>query len=284
MADPAGFFIDDEHAYAPLRALGVEVEAVPWTRGNVAWSSYSLVVIRSTWDYQDDPDAFLGVLEEIERQGVALENPLELVRWSLDKSYLRDVAARGVPIVPTVFRDRLFPGGLARLFDEVGSDQAVIKPLLSGNAQGAFRLDAGVVRERAGEIEEYYRERALIAQPFVRSVLDDGEHSLFTIDGEYSHAVLKVPKPGDFRVQEEHGGEIRAVVAGEALRRAGDVALAAIPHPALYARADFVRANDSESFWLMELELVEPSMYLRMDPGAPARFAKAIAARLSRMR
>ncbi len=281
LADPADYVIDDEHAYEPLRALGWRVEAVPWNRPGVAWGEFELVVIRSTWDYHHDPDAFLAVLAEIERQGVRLENRLDLVRWNLRKTYLRDLAARGVQIVPTVWRDRLGAGELERLLEEVPGAEAVIKPVVGANAEGAFRLDRRAARRRAGEVEEYFSDRALMAQPLVRAVLEEGELSLFYFGGEHSHTILKTPESGDFRVQEEHGGNIRAVVAEDALRDAGRAALEAVGEAPLYLRADFVRSNDGASFWLMELELIEPSLYLRMDPQAPGRFARALGARMA---
>ncbi len=297
LAEPGDYVIDDEHAYQPLGELGWQVEAVPWNRPDVAWEAYDLVVIRSSWDYTLDLDGFLAVLAEIERRGVRLENPLPLVRWNLYKTYLRDLAARGVATVPTVWRDRLRPGDLAALFAEVASDEVVIKPVVGANAEGAYRLDARAVRARAGEVEAYYAERALQAQPLARAVLDEGEYSLVYFNGEHSHTILKTPKSEDFRVQEEHGGIIRAVRGDGALHRAGRQTLEALDEAPLYMRADFVRANGGgESprrganetrprrgadgrYWLMELELVEPSLYLRMDPEAPGRFARALDAR-----
>jgi glutathione synthase/RimK-type ligase-like ATP-grasp enzyme len=280
LADPTGYVIDDHHAYAPLAALGWQVDAVPWDRPGVAWEGYDLVVIRSPWDYTRDPAGFLAVLAEIERRSARLENALPLVRWNLDKSYLRDLAARGVATVPTVWRERLAPGELAGLFEQVASAEMVVKPVIGANAEGAFRLDARAVREQAGTVEAHYADRALMAQPFVRAVLDEGEFSLFYFNGEYSHAILKTPRSGDFRVQEEHGGVITVALPDQALRRAGRTALAAVGEAPLYLRADFVRADSGDGYWLIELELVEPALYLRMDPEAPERFARAVDARV----
>ena len=285
LSDPDGYVIDDEHAYEPLRSLGWHVDAVPWDKP-AAWRDYDLVVIRSPWDYQRDPEAFLAVLAEIERLGVPLQNSLQTVRWNLRKTYLRDLAERGVPIVPTVFRDRLDAGDLERLFDEVAGDdpargEIVLKPLVGANADGAFRLDRRAAEERAAEVEIYYARRPLLAQPFVPAVLDEGEYSLFYFDGQHSHTILKTPETGDFRVQEEHGATIRAVAAEEALLDAGRAAREALSESPLYLRADFVRSSEGDPFWLMELELIEPSLYLRMDAEAPARFARALDARFA---
>ena len=120
-----------------------------------------------------------------------------------------------------------------------------------------------------------------MAQPFLSHVVAEGEFSLFYFNGTLSHSILKTPKADDFRVQEEHGGVIRAVEVESKLREAGDAALGALDSVPLYARADFVRANDGGGFWLIELELIEPSLYLRTDPGAPARFAQALHERVN---
>ncbi len=274
--DPAGFFIDDELAVLPLARRGITVETIPWDRAGVDWRQYALVVIRSTWDYQHDAPAFLQVLDDIERAGVRLENRSEIVRWNMKKDYLRDLAARSVETVPTFWRDGLGSGELVPLFEELRSAEGVIKPVMSGNAQGAWRLDARRARELSPEIEAYIAGRPLMLQPFERGIVEEGEYSMIYFGGRYSHGILKVPKRGDFRVQEEHGADIRPVEPEPALRAAADAAISAVGRKLLYARADLVRSGDS--FRVMELELVEPSLYLRTTPAAADRFADEIAA------
>ncbi len=200
LEDPTGFVIDDELAYAPLATLGWRVETIPWSR-KVDWHAYDAVVIRSIWDYINDPDAFLAVLAEIERSKTPLFNSLELVRWNLRKTYLRDLAARSVPVVPTIWRERFRPNELKDLVTEVGSAEIVIKPVVGLNAKGAFRLDAQPASSRAEEVGAYYADRALMAQPFLSAITTEGEYSLFYFNGAYSHAISKVPKAADFRVQ-----------------------------------------------------------------------------------
>ncbi|HEY2712791.1 MAG TPA: hypothetical protein VGI60_09780 [Chthoniobacterales bacterium] len=272
----SGFVIDDELAYAPLAALGWRVETISWRTPSCDWRAYDAVVIRSTWDYNDDPDAFLAVLAKIERSGTRLFNPLDLVRWNIRKTYLRDLAARGVSVVPTIWRDRLIPQELAVLIEEVATDEVVIKPVVGLNARGVFRVDAGSARQPSAELSAYYARRELMVQPFLSHVVTEGEFSLSYFKGELSHAILKTPRSSDFRVQEEHGGFIRRVQPEAELVRAGEMALRALDSVPLYARADFVRANDDNGFWLIELELIEPSLYLRTDADAPQRFAQAL--------
>jgi len=276
--DPTGFVLDDHLAYKPLGALGWQVEAVPWQQSDVDWQLYDAVVIRSTWDYTKAPAKFLNVLAAIDQSGVKLFNSLDLVRWNVPKTYLCDLAQRGVPIVPTVWRRRLRRGELKDVVTELGAADAVVKPVVGAGAVGAFRLNRRLL-DQAGavnEIEDFYACREMMAQPFLAAIAAEGEYSLFYFNGSFSHAVLKTPRAGDFRVQEEHGGMIRAVEPTADLRQAGDRALRAIGEPPLYARADLVRSNEGAGFWLMELELIEPSLYLRMDELAPARFAEAI--------
>jgi hypothetical protein len=259
MHDPSGFVIDDELAVLPLARCGIQVETIPWDRPGIDWRQYALVVIRSTWDYQHKAREFLDVLEGIERLGVRLDN--------------------GSEIVPTFWREGLRRGELVPLFEELRSDEGVIKPVMSSNAQGAWRLDAKRARELAPEIEAYFAGRPLMMQPFERGITEEGEFSLVYLNGQHSHSLLKTPRRGDFRVQEEHGSAIVAITPEPALREAGDAAIAAVGQKLLYARVDLVRSGNA--FRVMELELVEPSMYLRIEPGAPDRFADAIASRLA---
>ena len=274
--DPSGYTVDDHLAVAPLARLGWSVDDVPWRRPNVDWEKYDAVVIRSTWDYAKDPDAFLDVLTVIARSGARLFNPLDLVTWNIRKTYLRDLASRGVSIVPTVWRERLGRGELHDVIDEVGADEIVVKPVIGASARGAFRVSKSASVEEVGVIEAWYADRALLAQPFVRAISTEGEFSLFYFDGAFSHAIRKKPKPADYRVQEEHGGSNVAVRATPELLGSGARVLTSLDVTPLYARVDFVRANDATGYWLMELELIEPSLYLRMDAEAPERFAVAL--------
>jgi glutathione synthase/RimK-type ligase-like ATP-grasp enzyme len=268
----AGFVTDDALAHAPLRALGWQVEEVSW-HADVDWSRFEAVVLRTPWDYQRDPERFFRVLETIEASGARLLNPLSVVRWNLRKTYLFDLAARGVPILPTVLETDPSPQRLAALFEELATAELVVKPTIGANADDTFRLrrdDADAQRRALAR----FRGRELLAQPFVASVLEEGEHSLFYFAGEHSHTIRKVPLRGDFRVQEEHGGEILPVVAPLELIELGRRAVEAVEPAPLYARVDLLRLG-GDRFGVIELELIEPSLYLRCDPAAPIRFARA---------
>jgi len=270
------FFVYDELTYEPLRAHDVEVEAIPWRRRDVDWSVYDAVVVRSTWDYQQDVDAFLDVLQTIDARTVLL-NPLAGQRWNVDKGYMIELEECGVPIVQTRVVDGLTAAEVEDAYARFEADEIVVKPTVSANADDTFRLPRGVDPSEA--VAVLAARRSLI-QPFVRSVVDEGEFSVFAFDGKVSHAILKTPAAGDFRVQEEHGGSLASIVPDDALREVSDRAFAALPDDLLYARVDFVRVDGG--FALMEAELIEPSLYFNLDPASPARFAEALVRRLDR--
>jgi glutathione synthase/RimK-type ligase-like ATP-grasp enzyme len=268
------FVIDDEHAVAPLAALGWEVSTVSWRQTAVPWSHFEAVVIRSTWDYWNDVPAFLAALERIDRQ-TRLANPLDLVRWNLAKTYMRDLQGKGVGVVPTAWLDGMDPAAISAYAAQLGSHDLVVKPVVGANGQDAFRISPGDDPRRLREIAARFSGRACMVQPFRTNVLAEGEYSLFFFSGDYSHAILKVPAAGEFRSQEEHGAEVLSIVPETRLLECGRRALAAVAPTPLYARVDFVR-DAAGDFEVMELELIEPSLYLRTDPEAPARFARAV--------
>lgn len=273
LAEVLDFVIDDELAYEPLRALGIDVEAQPWD-GDVDWSRYDVAVIRSTWDYFHRPRKFLETIERIDR-AVKLYNGLDTIRWNIEKTYLLDLERRGVPIVPTLVRDHYEAGDLGDFFETLKVDRIIVKPVISAAALDTFLLSPG---DRDDDLVRLFDGRRFLVQPFLPAVTDEGEASLMYIDGTLSHAVRKIPKAGDFRSQEEHGSHVEAFEPNADLRAAADAALAAVTETPLYARADLVRSPNG--YVVMELELVEPSLYLRMDDGAAERLARAIHRRI----
>lgn len=269
--DLEGFAVYDHLAVPALNARGWSVDEVPW-RADVDWNAYEVVVVRSTWDYQSDAKAFLERLERIEASSATLENPLDVLRWNIDKRYLADLEARGAAIVPSLFLDAFDADAVAGAFDRFATKRLVVKPRISANADDTFVVDAP-----DPSLAARFGARGLLVQPFVEDVAATGEHSLFYFDGAYSHCVLKTPKADDFRVQEEHGGTLALVEPSPDLRAAGARALEAIGERLLYARVDLVRYRGAPV--VMEVELIEPSLYFNMDDGAAERFAAALTAR-----
>ena len=269
------FVIDDELAVLPMADLGWEVSTLSWRQAETPWATFDAVVIRSTWDYWHDVPAFLETLSTIGRQ-TRLANSLALVRWNLRKTYLRALEEQAVRTVPSEWMEQgLAVAELGRCADRLGSAQLVIKPIVGANGEDAFRFDAAAAGAELRMLEDTFRGRGCMVQPFRARVLEEGEYSLFYFAGDFSHAILKTPRAGEFRSQEERGARISPVVPGSRLTATGQRAVEALPERPLYARVDLVR-NDADEFEVMELELIEPSLYLRTDTGAPARFARAI--------
>ena len=274
MEDTAGWSIDSDLAVEPLQTLGWTVEWVPWHRASVDWNAYRAVYIGTPWDYPQDPDSFLAVMATIDRSAAILVNDLSLVRWTISKTYLRDLEARGAAIVPSLWFDHFQAEGLGELFHRLSAERIIIKPVISTNATHTFLIGADQCAALLPQLTAAFAARPFVVQPFIENIRSEGEYSLFYFANEFSHAILKAPKKGDFRVQEEHGAAISAVVPDpELLQTAGRVLSVVEPAP-VYARCDLVRGPE-QSFLLMELELIEPSMYLRMNTAAPGRFAHA---------
>jgi glutathione synthase/RimK-type ligase-like ATP-grasp enzyme len=270
-----GFVTDDHLVHAPLAAAGWTLQYIPWRQKGIDWSRYDLVLIRSTWDYHRDADAFLAVLAEIHRSGTCLQNDLDLVTWNLRKTYLHDLEAAGIPIVPTRWGEGLDMDRLDRLFDTLDAGEIVVKPVVSAGAHDTFRLPRHAPRDTLAQVADTFAQRPFMAQPFLDAIVQEGEYSVFFFGGSHSHTVVKRPKTGDFRVQEEHGGQLCAVAPEARLLSQANAVVESLRQPPLYARVDLVRGSDGR-FLLMEIELIEPSLYFRISPGSPARFVQAL--------
>lgn len=251
---------------AALDRLGIDAPVVAWSDAAAMADPGDLVVIRTTWDYTHTPTEFV---EALRRCAAPLWNPLEVVEGNIHKRYLLDLAAAGVPVVPTRL---LVPG--AELTGVVG--RIVLKPEISAGADGVGLFDATDPAAAAHLVSLLERGDVLL-QPYMAEV-ETGERSLIYLGGEFSHAVHKVPATGDFRVQEHHGGRSEACRPTADELRVADLALAGVRTDLLYARVDLLVTADGPL--LMELELVEPSLFLELDERAPGRLADAIAAAL----
>ena len=280
--DLTEYVVDDDIAIPALRARGHVVDTVSWHAPSAVWKDYDLVVIRSPWDYTQMPEQFIETLGVIDRT-TALHNPLQAVIWNADKRYLADLAAMGVPIVPTQFFDTWSAFDGADPFDLVQTTEIIIKPTISANARHTFPIKQtawhdDVALRRA--LADIFRDRAFMLQPYRPQITTEGEYSVFYFRGVYSHAIQKVPKQGDFRVQEEHGGDIRPYEASRDMKEAAKLVLDAtqthleLTDPLLYARVDFVRQG--RLCELMEIEVIEPALYFRMHERSPEHFANAV--------
>jgi glutathione synthase/RimK-type ligase-like ATP-grasp enzyme len=264
----------DELTLPHLKDLGWQVEMVSWRADNIDWDQYKAVIIRSPWDYQDDAAAFANRLTEIEASKAELLNSKSTCEWNINKTYLRELESKGAAIVPTLWPEHFDANQLAGYFTHFKTEQIILKPLVSANADNTFWLKKSNYADKVNELEQCFKAREFMVQPFMQSVIDEGEFSLFYFAHQYSHCILKTPKADDFRVQEEHGGRLKAVEPEPKLLEQAEQILKLVSPKTLYARVDVVRHG--EQFALMELELIEPSLYFNMDSQSPKRFAQAL--------
>jgi hypothetical protein len=250
---------------------GATLTAHAWDDDGVDWSLFNAVLIGSTWDYQDNLDAFMAKLEAIETQ-TALFNPSATVRWNSRKTYLRDLESKGVQIVPTLWLDTPGDEDVEQAFDMLDSDDLVFKRQVGANAEGQYRLHRGDAVPPMPE--------PMMAQPFLPSIQTEGEMSLIFIDGDFSHALIKSAAAGDYRIQSSYGGSEQAHEPDPGDRKAATAIIEALDETPLYARVDMVRGDDGRML-LMELELIEPFLYPLQGPGLGERSHAALARRLA---
>lgn len=253
-----------------LRKRGVDVDAVPWT-GSRDLSAYDLVLPLVVWGYHLQYEEWQRFLDRIEAEQLPVTNPPRLLRWNSDKAYLKELAGKGVPTVETMEVDSLDDGELAAAAARLGTEELVVKPPVSASATGTHRIRAGE------EIPLEERGRRMMIQPFLPSIGTVGEYAVILFDGVYSHTVVKRPKSGDFRVQPHLGGSTEPSEPPAGAIELAQAALAAAPAEATYARVDIVRGREGELL-IMELELIEPALFLDVAPHGEDAFADAVIA------
>ncbi len=270
-----GIHADDAHLAESLTCLGVEPTVCIWNDLAVDWSRFDAVLIRTTWDYFKLYPAFKVWLDQLPIPSI---NNAPLLRWNSDKRYLLELAPLGVDIIPT----RLASGhDLAEALSAMRGQEVVIKPTVSG---GAWHTVRGVVGDAAFEqaVAQLPAEFEYLVQPFVPEIVADGEWSLLYFDGQYSHAILKRAASGDYRVQAMFGGSEEAIEPSAEIIASAERALravAALGHADhAYVRVDGVAVDGR--FLLMELEMIEPHLFLSHRPAAAEQFASNLRRRL----
>lgn len=282
---------DDRLLLEPLAAAGIRPHPVAWDDPRADWTAFDAVLVRSPWDYHIRPVAFRSWIERCDASGVRLWNPAAVLRWNMHKRYLRDLARDGIPIVPTVWLDRAEPASLEAILEREGWSRAVVKPAISAGARRTRLVSIPQARSAQPLLLAMLGRGEVLVQPFLEQLVTEGEWSLVFLGGAFSHAVLKRPAEGDFRVQERFGGVAARAEAQPSLVWQAAAVLQALEDlwkpvgtsgDLLYARVDGVR--DGERLLLVELEVLEPSLFLSLDPAAPERLTGAIAARLGSVR
>jgi glutathione synthase/RimK-type ligase-like ATP-grasp enzyme len=253
-----------------LKKRGATIHAVPWTDPDDL-SEYDLVLPLVAWGYHLQYGPWLRLLNRFDVEELPVINPPSLLRWNSDKTYLTQLAGKGIPTVETIEVESLGDADLTAAAERFGTPELVVKPPVSASAAGTHRIRVG------DQIPAAEHGKRMMIQPFVSTIATEGEFAVILFDGVYSHTVVKRPKSGDFRVQPHLGGITEPCDPPEGAVGLAKAALAAAPTEATYARVDIVRGVDGE-LQIMELELIEPALFLEAAPHGEEAFANAILA------
>ena len=264
---------DDDHLLlAPLSKRNIEAQPTIWNEHR-DWPRYDAVIIRSCWDYHLQPKNFLQWIADLETAHIPIFNSAPIVRWNSDKTYLRDLEAKGIAVVPTFWPEPAHQLSLSEKLHELAWPKAVVKPRISATAYRTQLVTANSAAFAQLLFDDLCAGPGVMLQKFMDAITE-GEWSLMFFAGTFSHAVLKKPKTGDFRVQNDFGGTAQLADPTSHVLSSATRAVEAV-EPTLYARVDGV--VDEGIFRLMELELIEPAVFLADHPQAANRFADAIA-------
>ena len=269
---------DDASMVSEL-APEVVLETLVWGGEKSTWVGFDLLVLRSCWDYHLRCDEFLGWLFEVEGSGTRVLNEPSLVAWNSKKTYLRELSRQGCEVVPTEWLEAhtLRAQGAEAVracLDANGWSRAVLKPMVSASGLHTWTTGPDEIHDQSEQLEQAARHGDLMLQPFLPEIEAHGEWSIVFFGGEFSHSVLKRAKPGDFRVQSNFGGSSVCLVAPDGVVSDARRVLEALPSQPVYARIDGIERD--ERLVLIEAELIEPQLFLRLAAEAPGRFARAL--------
>ena len=264
---------EDQALLQFLLNKGLDIDHVIWNDPLADWTKYGIAVLKSPWDYHEQFGAFNVWLDKLETLKIRLLNPYAIIRQNSDKHYLQEIAASGLKLIPSLFLEKNSKAELNYFFKTFNTPALIIKPCVSASAKNTLVVNPGNVSERQLQLNAFLNEESFMVQPFVNEIVD-GELSFIFFGGEYNHAVIKLPKTGDFRVQHFHGGTIKKYEAAPEHIVAAKKYTDQFAAGCLYARVDGLIIEGS--FKLMELELIEPYLFLNTDNGAYERYYEAL--------
>jgi len=269
---------EDALLSALLTEMGITHQIHPWSSPEVDWSSFTHVLIKSTWDYFDFYPEFLVWLDKLEALGVQVLNEVPTLRWNSSKTYLMEIESQGFPCIA----GKVLPKGsrlaLDPLYSELSADTLVVKPLVSGGAKNTLKLARGAGEGLEKKIGDLLQEEDFLVQPYIEEIVKVGEYSLIFFNEKFSHAVLKTPAAADFRVQHYYGGTIQTLIPSDAMLSSAQALVDRFAKNTLYARVDGVEIDGV--FHLMELELIEPYLFLGLSDQAIPNYKAALKKRL----
>lgn len=257
-----------------LLTLGITTTRVEWSDPKIDWTSANAAVFRTTWDYFDRPSEFDAWLDTVQSQLLLINAP-SLIRWNMDKHYLKDIEKRGFPIVKTVF---IQPGDsttLSEVMESMNWTEVVLKPCISGGARETHRIRKDQVSAYEPVLQKLVAQESMIIQEFHQSILDQGEVSHMVMGGNYTHSVLKKGKGDDFRIQDDFGGTLHTYEANKAEKAMAEAVFASCSPLPVYGRLD-IMWDTAGNPMIGELEIIEPELWLRKHPAAALPFAKGI--------
>lgn len=265
---------ENQRLKAALEHHGAQVRCIAWDGPEHEWHDVEAMVIRTTWNYHLHINAFRHFIDRRAAQGCHCFNAAELLCWNLDKHYLQDLTKAAVTVVPTQYL--LHTESVADLALPAAwlQQPVVVKPTVSAGAHDTLRFDTGQQLLESSALLQLHRQHDLMIQPFQQGIAE-GEISLITIGGELTHAVRKVPARGEFRVQGAYGGQVETHQPSEEEQRLASTIVNALPVIPAYARIDIVKGNDGHPL-LMELELIEPQLFLELFPDSADKLARYV--------
>ncbi|MGE3166479.1 MAG: RimK family alpha-L-glutamate ligase [Planctomycetota bacterium] len=276
-ADLPSWEVDDQPLHRTLTADGFHVGQPVWNDPTVDWGAFDACVIRTTWDYTERLTEFREWLDRVSR-ATRLWNPATVAAWNIEKTYLRELATRGARIVPTVWIERGHSPDLRTELHSLGWKRAFLKPVVGASARGTLpiRGEADLATAQA-HLERASQASGMMLQPYFDRVETEGEFSAIFVDRALTHCVRKIPVPGDYRVQDDHGARDERVTLEPTDAAWAHSVLDCVQGDLLYARVDFLRDREGQPH-LVEFEALEPSLFFRHGPQA----ARAISAGLRR--
>lgn len=269
---------EDKLLSSILGELGISHEIVVWSDPNVDWANYSHLLIKSPWDYFDYYAEFLQWIEKIRSMGIPVLNDLDTIQWNSSKEYLLEIEAAGFPVVSGLIMEKGSKPDLEKIRAKIVGDTIVVKPLVSGGAKNTLKIPLAEWEKHQERVVELVQDEDFLAQPYIPEVAEVGEYSLLFFNGKFSHAVLKTPAKADFRVQHYFGGTIQEIHPSQTMLDSAQKLMDTFGKETLYGRVDGVEIDGI--FHLMELELIEPYLFLALSEKATPNYREALRERL----
>jgi len=257
-----------------LKSKDLTITKEIWNDKQVKWEEYDLAIIKSPWDYFDLIEGFYAWLAKLKNLNIKLLNPIDILKWNADKHYLQDIEKAGLKVTPSVFLTKGDEINCNDYFKKFETEKIIVKPVVSGGSKNTFKVTAANADEINEKLKSLIEIEDFIIQPFLTEIEENGEWSFIFFGGKFSHALLKKAAEGDFRVQATFGGTVHPQQPTEKLLAAAQKYVDQFAKGCLYARVDGATVNNE--FMLMELELIEPFLFLDTEVKALDNYYEAL--------